>query len=357
MCPIQTFALSTLLLLGAAALLHGQQGASGITAQTPRYSAGVEMVNVTATVSDPSGRFVPNLTRDDFLIRDDNIQQTISFFSAERVPVSLGLVVDVSGSMAGEKIEAARAALSRFVSDLLGTDDEIFIYRFNDEPVLLQDWTSNRATLSRALGRLSPSGGTALYDAVAEALPLLLGGRHPKKALVIISDGNDTSSHITLRELQSQIRESGALVYAVGIDADPLPGGSRSPAAPPPPRQPNRPPMPPFPPRPGGPGRGFPGFGSQVIGIPGSGWPSRGDDRVNVPALRELTDDSGGRTTVVTLAQDLNPATASIADELRRQYELAYAPTTPRDKRWHAIRVTVRNGDFAVRARRGYVAN
>lgn len=340
-------------LVAAGVTTHGQQP----PAQRPNFSAKVEVVNVTVTVADTGGRLVPSLSRDDFSIFEDNVRQTISYFSASRAPVSLGLIVDASGSMVGEKTDAARNALRRFIFELLDPEDELFLYRFNDEPTLLQDWTSDRTVLSRALSRLAPSGGTALYDAVSEALPLATEGRYAKKALVIISDGNDTSSRLTLRDLQAQIRESGVMVYAVGIDADAPVLGAPQPARPGAPRRPPPPGAPGFPPRPRGPGGNFPGFAPQVIGVPPiRPWP-QGDDRVNEPALRELTDDSGGRTAIVRLPRDLNPATANIADELRRQYELAYMPTTPRDGRWHPIRVDVRGGSYEVRARRGYVAN
>ena len=175
---------------------------------------------MSATVSDANGRFVPDLQQDDFRVYEDDQPQTITHFSAERVPVSLGIVLDTSGSMAGEKIQSARTALDRFLFDLLDDDDEIFLYRFSDDPVLLQGWTNDRQLISRALGRITPNGATALYDAVAAAIPLAQSGSRPKKALLVISDGNDTSSRIDLRALRQRIRESEVLVYAVGIDGD-----------------------------------------------------------------------------------------------------------------------------------------
>jgi Ca-activated chloride channel family protein len=343
-------------LLMAVATLEGQQP----SAQNPdsfRFKSGVELVNVTATVSDSSGRFVPGLTRDDFIVYEDDVRQNISQFSAERVPVSLGIALDTSGSMAGEKIDAARGALDRFLLDLLDEHDEVFVYRFSDAPTLLQGWTTDKSSLSRVLGRVMPEGGTALYDAVSDAIPMATRGRNQKKALVIISDGNDTSSHIGMRDLKQQIRQSEVLVYAVGIDSE-SDDGIRRPTTPVVPRRP--PPVPyPFPPGIGGrrPGGRFPVL-PQVFG-PGSGgsrsWPS--DDRVNVVALRDMTDDSGGRTEIVRYPRDIDPATASIADELSKQYYLGYTSTGAKDGRWHAIRVELRAGAFRVRARKGYFAN
>ena len=100
----------------------------------------------------------------------------MTHFSSERVPVSLGIVLDTSGSMAGAKMQEAQSALNRFLYDLLDKDDEIFLYRFSNFPVLLQDWTTDRQLLSRALERITPNGGTAMYDAVAEAIPLARDG-------------------------------------------------------------------------------------------------------------------------------------------------------------------------------------
>jgi Ca-activated chloride channel family protein len=328
----------------------GLRGAQDPGGQAPpgsfQFSSGIELVNVTATVSDRDGRFVSGLTRDDFAVYEDDRLQTLTPFSAERVPVSLGIVVDTSGSMAGEKIRAARRALGRFLTDLLDPADELFLYQFSDQPVLLQDWTTDRLLLSRALGRMEANGGTAMYDAATEAVAMAARGANRKKAIVIISDGNDTSSRTRVGELKQLVRESEVLVYAIGIDAD---GGMRVPQPLPRPR-----PIPlPIPMPPGGGRWPRPPIGGGVPnGFPGTPI----DERVNVLALRELTDDSGGRTEIIRTAHDLDPATAGIADELSRQYYLGYPASGVRDGRWRQIRVEVKPGKYRVRARRGYFA-
>ncbi len=344
--------------VAAVSTLAAQQPPAIAPAQSGgRFRSGVDLIHVTATVSDASGRFVPDLQQDDFVVYEDGRPQAVTYFSADRVPVSLGLVLDTSGSMAGEKIADAKSALDRFVYDLLDERDEVFLYRFSDHPVFVQGWTSDRALLSRAIGRVSPNGGTAMYDAVLEALPLAATGRHAKKALVVISDGNDTSSIATLNDVRDRLHASDVLVYAVGIDGDSLDQFRR---APPQPRIRPRPPSP-FPPGggrfPGGPGGRLPVF-PQIVGPGGRQFPAPGnDDRVNVSALRDLTDDSGGRTEIVHTARDLNPATASIADELSRQYSLGYVSPAGHDGQWHAIRVELRHRSYRIRARRGYVAS
>ena len=322
-----------------------------------RFHSGVELINVTATVSDANGRFVPGLQQDDFIVYEDNKQVEVTHFSAERVPVSLGIALDTSGSMAGNKMEAARGALTRFVDDLLDRSDEIFLYRFSDYPSLAQGWTGDRQRILRALDRMTPYGGTAMFDAVSEAIPLAQKGQNRKKALVIISDGNDTTSRFGIRDLKQQIRESEVLVYAIGIDGEGGPAIYRAPAPP-------RIPMPPIPlPFPGAPrgGNRWPPAQPPIGGSGGGNGRSwqrgRQDDRVNITALRDMTDDSGGRTEIVREVRDLDPATAGIADELSKQYYLAYSPATEKDGRWHAIRVEVKNHAYRVRSRRGYTAN
>jgi len=316
-----------------------------------RFKSGVELINVTTTVSDASGRFVSGLRKEDFIVYEDDQPVELTHFSAERVPVSLGIVLDTSGSMAGTKMRAAQTALNRFLFDLLDPEDEIFIYGFSNFPSLLQEWTSDRRILSRAIGRISPNGGTAMYDAVTEAVPIAQDGQFRKKALLVISDGNDTSSRTSVRELKQQIRESEVLVYAIGIDGDgEAPTFRRTPRQP----QPRLPiPLPPFP-VPGG-RRPFPQIS---YGQGGGGFRiTPNDDRVNVAALRDMTDDSGGRTEVIRDGRDLDPATASIAAELSKQYYLGYQASGKKDGRWHSIRVEVKTGRYVVRARKGYVAS
>ncbi len=323
-----------------------------------RFRSGVDLVNVTATVVDRNGRFVPGLQREDFVVYEENQLQEVTHFSNERVPVSLGLVLDTSGSMAGEKMASALDAVDRFLTKLLSPEDEIFLYTFNNNPDLLQDWTTDRQRLSRSIRRVHAAGGTAMLDALAEAVPLAQTGQHRKRAVVLISDGNDTDSETSLSEVKQMIRESEVLVYAIGIDgqADTFNTPIR--------RPPTFPPYPtPFPGsrRPRGPG------GVALPLRPQFQWPfpsppsgtvvrRSGDERVNANALREITDDSGGRTEIVRTGRDLDPATANIADELSRQYYLGYSSTTQKDGRWHSIRVETRDKALKVRARRGYVA-
>ena len=320
-----------------------------------RFKSGVELINVNVTVTDRSGRFVSGLRQEDFEVYEDGKPIEVTHFSAERVPVSLGVVLDTSGSMAGEKWNSALDAIERFLTSLPDEQDEFFVERFSADPELVHEWTTDRGRITRALNRIRPNGGTAMYDAVAEAVPMAQAGQNRKKALVLISDGNDTNSRTHVTQLRQMIRETEVLVYAVGIDGQSegsVYGGGR-----PQPRTPAPTPFPvpgrrgggtfPFPiPRPGGSGR--PG---------GGGVTTRGaDDRVNVVALREITDDSGGRTEIVRDARDLDPATASIADELSKQYYLGYPSPGYRDGRWHTIRVDIRQPGLTVRARKGYIA-
>ena len=180
----------------------------------------------------------------------------------------------------------------------------MFLYRFDTQPELVEGWTTDKRARRDGLARIQPRGGTAMYDAVADAVPLAQTGRHRKKALVIISDGNDTSSRTDVRELKRMIRETEVLVYAIGIDSAGEPrrrGGaaagtrrssrrtaaSADPASVSVPRR-RRPPI------------------AAAAALPAArrhraAARSRGrvDERVNVAALRDITDDSGGRTEIV----------------------------------------------------------
>ena len=377
-----TVVILAVVLLTAAPIVRSQ-AQSPPQHDRPRFRSGIELINVNATVTDAEGRFVRGLGKDDFRIYQDDQPQDITHFSNERVPVSLGILLDTSSSMDDAKMAAARDALNRFLLELLGPEDEVFLYRFDSSPELVHGWTTDKRKVSEALAGVLPAGSTALFDALAEAVPLLQTGQHQKKALLVISDGNDTISRTLLEDLKAQIRATEILVYAIGIDQQitsppvqwrpPVPseaeGSGRSggaafdqsrprpfpfphpgrPGGLPPRRLPvprNPPPrFPPSPP-PEAPPAGTP---------PDSGRRRRNDDRVDAATLRQITDASGGRTEIVRTARDLNPATAGIADELSRQYYLGYATTVLRDGRWHTIRVEVVGG-YTVRARNGFVA-
>ena len=179
----------------------------------------------------------------------------------------------------------------------------MFLYRFDNSPELVEGWTTDKQRISERLGRIQPRGGTAMYDAVAEAVPLAQTGRHRKKALVVISDGNDTSSRTTMRAVKQMIRETEVLVYAIGIDSQASRDARRSAG---------RGSYPPVPDRAcrsrcrfrcRAAGRRAPPppthAAADAAGSGASLKRSRLDDRVNVAALRDITDDSGGRTEIV----------------------------------------------------------
>jgi len=262
------------------------------------YRSGVDLVYVTATVVDRDGRFVGGLTADDFVVSEEGRPQKIVSFSAVRVPVSLGIALDVSGSMTPPQMQTARAAIRRLVNDLLGPDDELFFAVFERKTLLLQEWTPDRQVFGRALDGAKVGGTTALYDAVQKLLPVVESGRHDKKALLVVSDGDDRASQISQRDLQRSVRASDVLVYALGVD---------------------------------------------------------GGEGLNTRSLRRFTDDTGGRTEVVNGFKNLDAATMRLADELNRQYQLAYLMPGTRDGRWHPIKVEVRRKSVVVRARSGYV--
>jgi Ca-activated chloride channel family protein len=329
--------ISRLVLAITAGLVVAGAGAraqqSSQTTPTPgfQFRTSVDLINVTATVTDSQGRFVPDLRMEDFEVYEDGKLQKISQFDSERVPVSLGIVLDSSGSMDGEKMTNARDAVRRFLDELLGPQDEVFLMRFDSRVSVLSDWTENRAAVSRMVGSIRPTGGTALYDAMSDAVPLGQQGSRRKKALVLISDGNDSDSSTDVNTVQRQIRESELLVYAVGIDSQQESLGKT--------------------------------IGRIILSLPRSGSsgpraPSRtaAGDRLNEGVLRSITDDSGGRTEIIRNARDIDAATAGIASELSRQYFLGYSTSSPRDGRWHTIDVRVKRGNYTIRARKGFIA-
>lgn len=336
------------------ALVLAAAGVASIAAQDQdgfRFRSGVELINVTTTVTDEDSRFVSGLRKEDFTVYEDGQRQEVTHFSNERVPVSLGIALDASGSMTPDKMSAARSAIERFVYDLLGKDDELFFMEFASRPYLSQGWTKDRRIFSRAVADVNPSGGTAMYDAIADAIPLAEKGENRKKALLVISDGNDTNSSTSVGEVRQMIRESEVLVYALGVDGTTRTVTRSGPTG--------RIPLPiPFP-FPGGrrPQGRIPPIIGGGGGNSGGTWSRNAGEGVNADALRQITDETGGRTEIVRGFGDLDGATSRIADELSKQYYLGYASTGKKDGRWHTIRVEVKDRHYTVRARRGYIAS
>ena len=261
---------------------------------------------MTAAVRDADGRLVGDLGRDDFVVSVDGVPQSITQFQRGRVPVNLGVVLDVGESMYGKRIDDALDALEWFLVNLLELSDEVFLIVFNHDPKIEARWTPGPAQLQGRLDHLRLYGATAIYDAMALALPLFETQSHPRAAVVLISDGSDTASDADVRDIQRSVRRSDAFVYAVAIDAPK----------------------------------------SRPI-----------NDRVSPHTLREITDESGGYTEVIHDSPDLVPATERIAEELNHQYTLRYTPDHPPNKKYHGIRVRVKDrDDYRVRARRGYGA-
>jgi VWFA-related protein len=269
------------------------------------FRSRVDIVQVTVSVTDANGRLITGLTKDDFRVWEDGDEQQVTQFTDARVPVSLGVLLDASDSMRGQPIVDARTALDRFVGELLEPDDEAFVATFNHLPRLVARWSRPPSAVAHALDDIQPSGGTAIYDALAGTSMMFERRTHARAAFVVISDGADTASDRTLHQALDAIRRTDTFVYAIAIDAD----------------------------------------------------EGRDATRVNPDALREMTALSGGYTEVVRSAADLGPATARIADELNTQYTIGYSSSRRPDGSWRALRVRVTKDDTFVRARRGYYAD
>jgi len=266
------------------------------------FKSGVEVISITATVTDGEGHLVTGLPREAFEVFEDGERQVVSQFTNERVPVGLGVLLDVSDSMFGTRIRDARAAVDRFLFVLLDPGDEFFVFAFNHRPKPLTGWTHAQSEVQAALAGVRPSGGTAIYDTILESLPLMEKRTRQRAAILVISDGADTASNASLRDVRSALLRSDAFVYAIAIDSP------------------------------------------EHYAI---------NTRVNVDTLREMTAESGGRTEVVQTSADLETATSRIAEELNHQYVLGYSSTHPPDGRFHSIRV--RAAGYRVNSRHGYI--
>jgi Ca-activated chloride channel family protein len=289
----------------APALQRPAQAAPGAQPDKP-LQLGRDLVTVNVTVMDPYGRFVTGLDKSNFEIFDDKVKQDIVFFSDDDAPVSLGIIYDVSGSMQS-RLNRSLHALRRFVQTS-HADDEFFLVSFNQRAQLVRDFTTSGEGVVNSLTLVAPDGNTALYDAAYLGVEKVRQGRHTKRALLIVSDGQDNHSRYTFRELRELIKEADVQVYAIGI-VDLMRDAEYGP------------------------------YGQSV--------------------LEEVTRISGGRSFFPSSDEELVDVCTQIALELRHQYSVGYYPSTDiRDGKYHKIKVKVDPPPglprLSVRAKEGY---
>lgn len=268
-----------------------------------------EVVTLSVTVTDPYSRLVTGLDRQNFEIFEDKVKQKIVFFKDEDVPVSVGIIFDVSGSMKG-KLDRAREALKAFVQTSHDQDD-FFLVGFNQRANLVAEFTDGESLLNKLM-LIDTKGQTALYDASYLGLEKVKQGRHQKRAILLISDGQDNSSRYTYGELRKQLKEANVQIYSIGIVE--MGGGA------------------------GG-----------TLDLQGQG------------ILEEVSQTTGGKAFFPRSAAELEDATTRIALELRHQYSIGYEPTNDkRDGKWRKISVKVNPPRglprLNVRSKEGYYA-
>jgi Ca-activated chloride channel homolog len=272
--------------------------------ERPHFTSAIKLTTVTVTVTDAQGRLIRDLPRDRFEIFEDGEPQAITQFTGDRVPVSLGILLDASDSMYGRRIADARTAIDHFVGEMLDPADEFSLLVFNHHQQVLTPWTEDRSLALTMLAPVKPWGSTAIYDAIMTAIPLADSRHKQRAALLVVSDGADTASDTALRDLRSALLRTDLFVYAIGIDS---------------------------------PGR-------RAINAP-----------VSASTLGQVTDQSGGHTRIVHDSSEVSAALEQIAEELNSQYLIGYSSTHPSDGKYHSIRVHVKGGEYKVRARNGYV--
>src|ERR1044071_8969659 len=185
--------------------------------EPPTFRTEIKEVTLHVSVVDKSGKLITNIPRSAFKVYEDNVEQPIKVFRREDVPVSMGILVDNSGSMNDKRSRVAAAALALVKAS--NPEDEVFIVNFNDDPYLDQSFTHDTKKLEEALGRIDARGGTAMRNAISGALDYMkTDAKLDKKVLVVVTDGNDNSSgETTLEQLLRKVRDSGVLVYSIGL--------------------------------------------------------------------------------------------------------------------------------------------
>ncbi|HEY6395424.1 MAG TPA: VWA domain-containing protein, partial [Candidatus Binataceae bacterium] len=272
---------------------------------------------VTVTVTDPNGTYITGLQKDDFKLYMDGQQRPIEFFRQDtNTPVSVGILVDTSGSMQ-PKISQARAAIAEFLRNLNDRDD-IFLFAFSSHPFLLQPFTTNHSLVMGRLGLLHAYGQTALFDTILQGLRMVQHGRYDKKAILVVTDGMDTDSMSRVEDVIALARRTGVLVYSIGIG------------------DPNAQPL-------------TLAIGPFIFG---------GDiDRVDAQTLKTLSTDTGAKTYIVRQAGDgeaLRRACAEISLELREQYTVGFLVPDPKAGGYRNLKVDVPERPAAgVRVRAG----
>lgn len=269
-----------------------------------------DLITFTVTVTDLYGRFVSGLSKNAFSIFDNKQEQEISFFSDDDSPVSVGILFDVSGSMGGDKVRRAREALAHFIQTSHDRD-EYFMIAFNSRAQLLMDRTRDGNAVLDKLTFVQTKNNTALYDACYLGVERVQRGAHPKRALLLISDGQDNNSRYTFGELRRVLKESDVVLYAVGILSGNDVGSSL-------------------------------GMGGQSI-------------------LDELAGVSGGKAFYPRSNAEMDDIFEQIALELRHQYSIGYRPPNfVNDGKWHRIKVKVNPPRglprLFVRSKEGYYA-
>lgn len=285
-------AIAALFLTSVLSQTTASKSQSGDADAQTSFRADSNLVVIPVSVTDKLNRFVLGLGKQDFRLFDDKVEQRIAHFSGEDVPLSIGLVFDISGSM-DYKLSASRDAATLFLKTL-NADDEAFLVEFNDKVTLPVGFTSNAHVLRTALQNVRPGGLTALLDAVKFALTEMDKAKNPRKAIVVISDGGDNHSTYTSAQIEALVREAGVEIYAMGV-FDPLASITLTP------------------------------------------------EEISGPRLlSEIAAQTGGRAFAASVAGDLPSVAARIAIELRNQYVLGYYPKDQaKDGKYHTVEVKV----------------
>ncbi len=185
-------------------------------AQAPTFRVGVETVFVKASVTDPLNRYVTGLEKEHFKVYEDKVEQSINYFAQESAPVSVGIIFDVSGSMKdNNNIQKAKNAIARFLESG-NPDDEYCLITFNERTSLVQNFTHRGANIRSEIAMKQAVGRTAVYDAVYMGLDQIKSAKNDKKALILITDGEDNSSRYSIAEVREFAKESDVQIYAVG---------------------------------------------------------------------------------------------------------------------------------------------